>query len=74
MLPRKGDEGKNQKGSCRYLFQMLYRMYLRPGKSIFIAEENAQIAKGAWLGGAEPLKPVGSRRVQQTWLMACKRR
>lgn len=45
MLLGKGDEGKNQKGSCRYLFQMPYSVYLRAGKNIFIAEENVQIAK-----------------------------
>lgn len=45
MLLGKGEEGKNQKGSCRYLFQMPYSVYLRLGKSIFIAEENAQISK-----------------------------
>lgn len=45
MLLGKGEEGKNQKGSCRYLFQMLHSVYLRIGKSIFLAEENVQISK-----------------------------
>lgn len=47
MLPGKGEEGGKKKGSCRCLLQMPHSVYLRPAKSVFLAEENIQKAKQA---------------------------
>lgn len=45
MLPGKGEEGGKKKKAAAGVYSKCHSVYLRPAKSVFLAEENIQKAK-----------------------------